>query len=265
MIETKTLIPLTVTEVNGEQQQTVNARELHAFLEIGKDFSTWVKDRIEKFDFVENADFVKLPAKSSSPISGSQPKIEYFLSLSMAKELSMIERNAKGKQARLYFIGCERIAKEKANPYANRIPKSYADALRLAAEMADQTQRLTLEKKALEDKVEKDAPKVAFTDGVMAGNTDIPSTAAAKVLGIGPRKFIDWLRINGFLYKQSNQAMQSAIDAGYMVVRFAKINHSDYTEDKPYAHITGKGLYYFYQRLRKDGLIAVNEKLELTA
>ncbi len=266
MTETKTLIPLTVAEVNGEQQQTVNARDLHAFLEVKTTFRDWIRRRISDFEFSEGVDYAKIEDKSSrSNLSGGQERIDYFISLNMAKELAMVERNAKGKEARLYFIECERIAKEKANPYANQIPKSFAEALRLAAEMADKTQRLTLEKKALEEQAAKDAPKVAFTDDVMAGNTDVNITVAAKTLDIGPRKFFDWLRINGFLYKQSNQAMQSAIDAGYMVVRFAKVNHSDYTEDKPYAHITGKGLYYFYQRLRKDGLIAANEKLELTA
>ncbi|MDO1563505.1 antA/AntB antirepressor family protein [Neisseria sp. MVDL20-010259] len=44
--------------INHEEQQTVNARELHAFLEVGKDFSTWIKERIEQYGFIENQDFV---------------------------------------------------------------------------------------------------------------------------------------------------------------------------------------------------------------
>ncbi len=164
------------------------------------------------------------------------------------------------------FRDCrDELAKVKVNPFADRIPKTYPDALRLAADLVDKNEKLTAEKKVLEETAAKNAPKVGFADSVLASSADVNVTAAAKTLGIGPRKFFDWLRLNSFLYKQTNQAMQSAIDAGYMVVRFAKVNHSDFTEDKPYAHITGKGLYYFYQRLRKDGLIAANEKLELTA
>ncbi len=164
------------------------------------------------------------------------------------------------------FRDCrDELAKAKVNPYADQIPKTYPDALRLAADLVDKNEKLTAEKKVLEETAAKNAPKVAFSDSVLASSTDVNVTAAAKTLGIGPRKFFDWLRLNNFLYKQTNQAMQSSIDAGYMVVRFAKVNHADFTEDKPYAHITGKGLYYFYQRLRKDGLIAANEKLELTA
>ena len=85
-------------------------------------------------------------------------------------------------------------------------------------------------------------------------------------MGIGPRKFFNWLRLNGFLYKQSNQATQYAIEHGLMVTVFAKIPHDDEPTDlKPYAHVTGKGLFYFYGRLLKEGLISKNDNLELAA
>ena len=72
--------------------------------------------------------------------------------------------------------------------------------------------------------------------------------------------------MNGFLYKQANQATQYAIEKGYMVTRFAKITHDDDSvEKKPYPHITGKGLFYFYGRLLKEGLISKNDNLELAA
>lgn len=84
--------------------QTVNARELHAFLEVGKDFSTWMKDRIAQYDFVENMDYVKtedlISPNSGSSKSRVRTVIEYHLSLDMAKEISMVERNEKGMQAR---------------------------------------------------------------------------------------------------------------------------------------------------------------------
>lgn len=92
-------------------KQTVNARELHQFLEVGKDFSSWIKDRIEAYGFAEGQDylFTKIGEQLAS---GTKYKNEYFVSLDMAKELAMVERNAKGKQARQYFIECERQAKE---------------------------------------------------------------------------------------------------------------------------------------------------------
>lgn len=80
--------------------ETVNARELHQFLEVGKDFSNWIKDRIEKYDFMEGEDFTPILAKSS----GGRPSIEYYITLDMAKELAMVENNSKGKQVRRWFI-----------------------------------------------------------------------------------------------------------------------------------------------------------------
>ena len=54
------LISLTQSAINGELQQTVNARELHAFLESKQDFSTWIKNRVADYDFVENRDFLTI-------------------------------------------------------------------------------------------------------------------------------------------------------------------------------------------------------------
>ena len=79
-------------------------------------------------------------------------------------------------------------------------------------------------------------------------------------------KFFDWLRANGFIYKQGTQAMQFSINKGLMVTRFHSFTHSDGEKDqKTHAHVTGKGIFYFYRRLLQEGLIARNPNLELTA
>lgn len=44
-------------EVHGDGVQTCNARDLHAFLEVGRDFTSWIKARIEKYQFVDGEDF----------------------------------------------------------------------------------------------------------------------------------------------------------------------------------------------------------------
>lgn len=105
------LISLTQSAINGELQQTVNARELHAFLEVQTRFNDWIAARIEKYGFVENQDFVSFLKTTKKP-NGGRPAIDYHISLDMAKELAMVERNEKGKQARQYFIACEKLAKQ---------------------------------------------------------------------------------------------------------------------------------------------------------
>jgi phage anti-repressor protein len=100
-------------KVGGGAVPTVNARAVHAYLEIGRDFSTWIRDRIELYGFVENVDFVCSPIPGSKGRGGSNKK-DYHLTIGMGKELTMVERTEKGREARQYFIECERRAKEAA-------------------------------------------------------------------------------------------------------------------------------------------------------
>ena len=93
------LISVTQTQLDGQAVQTVNARDLHAFLEVGKDFSTWMKDRIEQYGFIENQDFVCSPISGNEGRGGHNRK-DYHATLDMAKELAMVERNERGRQAR---------------------------------------------------------------------------------------------------------------------------------------------------------------------
>ncbi|PAV02786.1 hypothetical protein CBG25_08865 [Arsenophonus sp. ENCA] len=101
------LINIETKNINGALIQTVNARDLHQFLEVGKDFTTWVKDRINQYGFVENQDYI-IVENLSSPKSGSaksrqRPMKDYCISIDMAKELSMVERNEKGKQGKRHW------------------------------------------------------------------------------------------------------------------------------------------------------------------
>lgn len=108
----ESLIPVLEGEIGGIVQPVVNARELHKWLKNGDRFATWVKDRIRKYDFVENEDFICLSEVSETQRRNGQrgvvKVIQYVLTLDMAKELSMVENNEQGKKARRYFIQCER-------------------------------------------------------------------------------------------------------------------------------------------------------------
>jgi phage anti-repressor protein len=94
--------------IGGRTVPTVNARDLHAFLDNGDHFATWIKDRIDQYGFAENVDFVSYSETSEK---GGRPRQEFALSIDMAKELGMVDRSEKGKQVRLYFIEIERRAK----------------------------------------------------------------------------------------------------------------------------------------------------------
>ncbi len=101
------LIVVEQKQVGGEVKPTVNAKSLHVFLDIGKGFSAWIQDRIRIYNFLENHDFIIL-SDSGEKSGRGRPTKDYHLTIDMAKELSMIERTPKGKEARQYFIKCER-------------------------------------------------------------------------------------------------------------------------------------------------------------
>lgn len=84
----------------------VSGRELHDFLEVGKDFSSWFKD-MASYGFEEGKDFSPFSAKTHN---GGRPRIEYVMTLDMAKEVAMIQRTDRGKQARQYFIEIDKQA-----------------------------------------------------------------------------------------------------------------------------------------------------------
>lgn len=101
-----------VTVFNGElqgcSQPLCDARDLHDFLAVGRDFSTWIKDRIDQYGFIDGEDFSPVLGKST----GGRPSQEYHLTLDTAKELAMVENNEQGRQVRRYFIRTERQARE---------------------------------------------------------------------------------------------------------------------------------------------------------
>ena len=106
-IMTNTLIPVFTGNLSNAPVQLCDARTLHAFMQVKRDFSNWIKGRIRKFGFEVGLDY--LVAKSGEQLpSGTKHVIDYHLTLDMAKELSMVENNDMGKQARRYFIECEK-------------------------------------------------------------------------------------------------------------------------------------------------------------
>jgi phage anti-repressor protein len=116
-------------DFDGNKKRFVNARELHQWLGVGRFFANWIKDRIDKYDFVEDLDyFITIPNsgngrdsiaksgngqpktlanKAKDPKTGRVVAKEYVISVEMAKELAMIENSEIGKKVRKYFIQVE--------------------------------------------------------------------------------------------------------------------------------------------------------------
>ncbi|EOL9778979.1 antA/AntB antirepressor family protein [Escherichia coli] len=113
------IIPVISGVIGGPEAAVVSAKALHKALGVGKDFSTWITDRISEYDFTIGYDYSV--HKTISPNLGKSPNGEayskikhsgrpgkdYLLSVGMAKELAMIERTEQGRAVRQYFIKCE--------------------------------------------------------------------------------------------------------------------------------------------------------------
>lgn len=108
-LDTQHLVQVFAGEIGGIPMSTCNARELHAYLQVGKRFASWMTERINEYGFVSDQDFLIISQNREKPRKG-RPAKNYHLSLDMAKELSMVEKNDKGRAARRYFIAMERQA-----------------------------------------------------------------------------------------------------------------------------------------------------------
>lgn len=222
------LIPITYHNDNP----AVSARDLHEFLEVKTAYKDWFP-RMCEYGFSEGQDFCSILSEST----GGRPAQDAVLSIDMAKEICMLQRNEKGKRARQYFIQLEKDW--------NSPEKVMARALRIA----DKRIRF------LEEKAEADRPKVLFADSVTASKSSILVGEMAKLLkqnGIhtGQNRLFDTLREKGFLIKRQgtdyNMPTQKSMEMGLFEIKETVINHSDgHTSVNKTPKITGKGQQYF--------------------
>lgn len=241
-IQTNTAELIPIREHEG--QQAVSGRELHEFLQIGRDYSTWFKQMLE-YGFTEGHDYLTASGEvypRTGENLGGRPRIDHLLTLDMGKELGMIQRNELGRRIRRYFIEVEKRARQ-----VPPLPASYADALRELASSVEQNA-------ALEAKVAEDAPKVLFADSVATSDTTILVGDLAKILKgngveVGGTRLFEWLRRDGFLIKRRgadwNSPTQRAMELGLFRLKETAVTHSDghVTVNKT-PKVTGKGQAY---------------------
>ena len=106
------IIKITKNEIGNAELNSVNARDIHNYLQVKTRFNDWINRAITKYDFKENIDFYSFLSKTSG-----RPEKEYIVTMDMAKELAMLENNPKGRETRKYFINCEKEL-QKSSPYA---------------------------------------------------------------------------------------------------------------------------------------------------
>lgn len=226
--------------VRGDDQ-AVDARALHAFLGNRDAFANWFRERTETYDFLENTDFWSFLANAKK----GRPSKEYSITIEMAKQLCMVERNEKGKQARLYFIECERRAK------AAPVAIDFSDTRTLQTMLLGHMEKvLALESQVVEkdQKLALQQPAVEFLDAVAASPETFTINQAAHQLGIGEKKLWGLLRDAGHIQLHNNNPTQK-----YRLQGLYDVELKTWTDEAGWAHS------YQLTRVTTKGIIRLRE------
>jgi len=250
IVDKLTIIENSLIPVYQSEKGTrlVNMRELHTWLGVGRDFTTWIKDRIEKYGFVENQDYVLTLTKTGERQNVLQH--EYIFKLDPAKEIAMVENNEKGKQIRKYFIHIEEKFKQVST---FKLPQSFAEALRLAADLEEEKQKLLSENTILK-------PKADSFDTFMDATGNLKINEVAKTLNIknvGQNNMFKLLLKEKIIFKEG-----SGKDAYYLpkqeyeshfVVKQNPVYKGDMVTNRSQIYLTPEGLDWLAKKLIKRG------------
>ncbi len=206
---------------NGKE--TVDARTLHMALEVGKDFSNWIKDRIEKYGFQDGKDFETCSPDLASEIHGGHNRKDYRLTVAMAKELAMVENSDKGREVRQYLIQVE----EAWNSPDMVILRGLQMAEKKIANFQHQIQLMK--------------PKADFYDAVTGSSDTVDLGTVAKLLkfeGIGRNTLFEILRNEGYLMP-NNYPYQKYVDSGHF-----RVIETSYQKPDGSTHVSFKTVVY---------------------
>ena len=242
--EKQSLIPI---NYDGDRP-TVSGRELHRELGVSTPYHKWFP-RMCEYGFTENVDFWTEDKNVRRSDGTTMPQIQHDheLTLNMAKEISMIQRNEAGKRIRRYLIQVEE---------AWNAPEQVMARALVVANREIETFKSTVLR--LNEKIEEDKPKVLFADSVTAAETSILIFDLAKLIRqngveIGGKRLFQWMRDNKFLISRKgsdyNMPTQRAMELGLFEIKETVITHAD-------GHITvcktlkvsGRGQLFFVNR-----------------
>lgn len=185
------MLPIQNGNIGGDAIQTVDGRRVHAALEVGQDYTSWVKNQVSRAQLTENADFVLVTNVSDKSTMG-RPRTDYHFTIDSAKNIALMSNSSKGKEVRTYFIACE---KQLLAP-SFAVPTTFSAALRLAAEQAD-----TIDMQRVQLAIAE--PKVAALNRIataMQGSLCIRD--AAKSLQVQEKQLKSYLFENKWVYNR---------------------------------------------------------------
>jgi len=248
---TNELIPI---KTNEKQEPIVSGRDLHCFLEVETKYQDWIKRQLD-YGFEENADYAlisQLSQKREGSRLVTRELQDHVLKLDTAKEISMMQKNEKGKLARRYFIAVE---KEYNSP-----EKIMARALKVADETINS---LVLENKQQNQIILELQPKATYYDLILQNNSLLATTVIAKDYGMSATALNRLLHELGVQYNLSGTWLlyQKYADQGYTSSKTQNYNRSDGTQgSRLHTYWTQKGRLFIYELLKDEGILPLIER-----
>ncbi|GGH83662.1 anti-repressor protein [Pullulanibacillus pueri] len=240
-----------IPTIKDKDRILVGGRDLHEFLEVRTPYTQWF-ERMSEYGFSENVDFIGLSQKSEKP-SGGRPIQDHHLTIEMAKEIAMLQRNEKGKEARLYFLELERRWNS-----PEMVMKRAMDYLNARVEKL-QTSNLLLKQQ-----VNELQPKASYYDLVLQNKSLLSVSKIAKDFGMSARSLNKKLHDLGVQFKQ-----------GDIWLLYAKYQDRGYTQttthviDSEKSRIstkwTQKGRLFIYELLKQQDILPLIERDDTNA
>lgn len=245
--EDQQLIPLHNSEAGDI---TISGRELHEFLEIKTEYRKWFLRMIE-YGFTENIDYQRVTQKCPT-LGGTQEMVDHEIKIDMAKEIAMIQRNEKGKQARKYFLQVEKawnspeMVMKRALEFANK-----------------QVENLKLENAQKTQIIGELQPKATYYDLVLQCKSLLAISVIAKDFGLSAKALNKKLHEKGVQYNQNGTWLlySKYQDKGYTQSKTQNYNKSDGSQGcRLHTYWTQKGRLFIYDLLKQEGILPTIEK-----
>lgn len=221
------------------------------YLEINSNFTTWFK-RMCEYGFTEQTDFIPILEESN----GGRPGTDFEIKLDMAKEIAMIQRSEKGKQARLYFIQVEK--------QWNSPEKVMARALIIANSKIENLQLENAQQKQMINELQ---PKATYYDLVLQNTSLIPISVIAKDYGMGAPSLNKKLEELEVQYKQGSKKKYVWLlrykyqDKGYTFSKTQEyVDGYGKPQNKIHTYWTQKGRLFIYELLKQHGILPLIER-----
>jgi len=241
------------TQENENGNLLVSGRELHEFLEIGTQYTKWF-DRMKEYDFIENVDYVAISQKRLTVQGNETIYNNHNIKIEMAKEISMLQRNEKGKQARRYFLELEmkwnspEMVMKRAMDYLNK-----------------RLDNMKTENLVLTQQVHELKPKADYVDHILKSKSLMAITQISKDYGMSGQKLNKLLHDLKIQYKQGNQWLlySKHHDKGYTHSETINFIRKDGTADVTLnTKWSVKGRLFLYETLKRENILPSIERVE---